>query len=335
MLAQRADRFAALARSAAIEEFSVELQRASQDTRLSALAREWLLDRGLNEAARLNPTAGLRTVVEGISRMRAAVFVRADPDHGAHAVPLYDPGATARFVLRTWTRADARDRTVDALQGNLLWPIARFAESGTPAELDPAKAGIVDAFRNTTAETLARYRSAVVAAIDRGERVDELAALMAERLGDVDLHGLVIDHADATVALAAVQRTRNLFGDAAALDILIAASRRPELASASILEIGRLARDDARARAQLFDSIDDATLAASAAAALGSLHDPEVADELGRRLRAAPQESSRRHLVLALELDGSMAARSELDRFARSRAGSAELQKEVRAWLAR
>lgn len=334
LLAERAQRFAALARSGAAEELGVELQRARQDARLSPLAREWLLDRGLNEAAGLKPTSGLRAVVEGVSRMRAQVFVRADPDHGNHAVPLFDPGSTARFVLRAWTRADVRGRTVDALQANLLWPISRFARDGMPAELDPTKAGILDAFRAATPENLARYRSVVVATIDRGERVDELAALMAERLRDEDLHGLVIDHADAAVALVAVQRARTVFGDAAALDLLIAASRRPELASASVLEIGRLARDDARARAQLFDSIDDAQLAASAATALASLHDPALADELGRRLRAEPQESSRRHLVLALKLDGSMAARTELERFARTKAGSAELQKEVRAWLA-
>lgn len=333
-LAQRAQRFAALARSGAVAELGVELQRASEDAGLSPLAREWLLDRGLNEATRLTPTPGLRATVASIAQRRPEVFVRADPDHGDRAVPLYDPGAMARFVLRGWTRAEARDRTALALQASLLWPIERFAQDATPAELDATKAGILEAFRAAAPETLARYRSAVVAAIDRGERVDELAAVVAELLGDVDLQSLVIDRADATVALGAVQRARALFGDAAALDVLINASRRPELASAALLEIGRLAQDDPRARAYLFSSIDDAPLAASAATALASLHDPAVASELGRRLRAEPREWSRRHLVLALKLDGSTAARSELETFARIKAGSAELQKEVRAWLA-
>ena len=42
----------------------------------------------------------------------------------------------------------------------------------------------------------------------------------------------------------------------------------------------------------------------------------------------------RRVLALALQLDDSPAARAQLDKFAKSRLGSAQLQKEIRAWLA-
>lgn len=334
VLIQRAEQLAALARSGATDELGRQLRSAAGDAALGALAREWLLDRGLHEAARLTPTDGLRATVEALASRRPEVFVRADPDHGHHAVPLFDPGATARFVLRGWTRAQSRERAAAAVQTNQLWPIERFAQDSGAAELDPVRSGILDAFRAASPERLARYRSAVSGALDRGERIDELAALVAERLGDAELHRQVLEYAEPLVALGAVQRTRTVFGDTAALDILNAASRRPELASAAILEIGGCAERSPNARAQLLASIDDPALAASAAAALAALHDPAVADQLGRRLRAETQEALRRPLVLALKLDGSSAARAELERFAKTRSGSPELQKEVRAWLA-
>jgi hypothetical protein len=325
---------AALARTGAVDELGAQLERVVADARLNSIEREWLLDRGLHDLARLTPSPAARAIVEGIARREPEVFVRVDPDHGRHAVPLYDPPATARFVLRTWMRAAARDQALAGLQANLSWPLERFAQTAAAAELDPAQAGIADAFDRAAPAVLLRYRGAVIGAIERGERVDELALRMAVRLRDRELHALVIDHADADIALAAVRLTGELFDASPAFESLVQASRRSEIASAATLEIGRVAREDVRARTHLFDVLHDAALAASAAAALAALHDPAVAVELGRRLQGSTQEAARRQLVLALKLDGSPEARDVLQRFAKASAGSPELQKEVRAWLA-
>jgi hypothetical protein len=105
------------------------------------------------------------------------------------------------------------------------------------------------------------------------------------------------------------------------------------LASAATLQIGRLARESAQARSHLFEHLTDAEVADSAAAALASLHEPSVASELGRRLKTERREDVRRRLALALQLDGSPAARAELERFVEARSGSAQLRKDVSAWL--
>ncbi len=294
-----------------------------------AIVREWLLDRGLHALARQAPTAAAKRVVHEIAQRRPEVMVRVDPDHGGHAVPLYDPGATARFVLGTWARTAARESTLAALASGSGAPLDTFAS------LDSAsRAGVVDAFMSLPLASLAGHRDAILGGLERGERLDELALTAATRLRDAALLEAVIGYADGASALAAVRDAHAVLSDASALDVLIAATRRPEVASAALLQIGALARDDARARELLFAALDDGHNGASAAAALADLHDSAVAARLGERLRTGTSERALRHGVLTLKLDGSAAARAELERFMRLGTGSAQLRKEVRTWLA-
>jgi hypothetical protein len=195
--------------------------------------------------------------------------------------------------------------------------------------------GIAEAFAAAPLAQIATQRAAILAAITRGATVDELALTLATRLADAELLGAVLGHADAPVALAAVRAAPQAFDRQTAFGLLAAASRRADIASASVLEIGRLAPADAGARAFLFDAIGDPALGPSAAAALAGMGDASVAAEAGRHLRATRSEMRRRMLVLALKLDGSEAARDELRRFAGTRQGSVQLQAEVEQWLQR
>jgi hypothetical protein len=330
----RAQRLTALRESGAADALVAEIEQLIADRSQTALARESLLDRGLHELARVPPTPAGRSLLERVARQEPQIFVRVDPDHGTHAVPLYDPAATARFVLKQWDRTTARQLALSALAANGTWPLERFARDATPPTQDAVKAGIEDAFRTVDAATLAGCRESIIAALGRGDRIDEIAALSAARLRDAELAQLVVGHADADVALNLVRRVPDVLDSAAALDVLIAASRRQEIASASLLAMGRVARRDTRAKEYLFDALNDGSSAPSSAAALASLQDPDVVALLGRNLQTAKHESMRRTLALALQLDGSPAARAQLDKFAKSRLGSAQLQKEIRAWLA-
>lgn len=330
---EQAQRLSALAARNATGELVAELQRLAQDPAAASIIHEWLLDRGLHELSRLQPTPAATSLLHTISQRAPRIFVQVDPDHGTHAVPLYDPGATARFVLRKWDRRQARDEASAALAANLNTPIERFAADNSTPDTDAAKAGIVDAFRAATPQTLARYRNIIAAAMARGDRLDEIAAITAERLADADLYSLVMGHADAVVALDAMKRARTLLGDPA-LDVLIVASGRQDIASAALLEIGRMAESNPQARAHLLATLGDPAAGPSAAAALAALHDPTVAAEIGQRLRTSKKESERRQMALALKLDGSQAARAQLDQFVKTRSGSAKLRSEVRAWLA-
>jgi len=333
-VAARVRRYAALGDAGATDALVLELQQLPADAALSALARESLLDRGLHELTRVRPTAAARSLLEDIARRPAGIFVRIDPDHGGQAAPLYDPAATARFVLRQWDRKDAARQAAAALAANQDWPIGRYARGELPLDLDPARAGIADAFKAADTGTLASYGPALAAALARGDRVDELVWICADRLRDAELYRLLLGHADPAVALQAIGRIPTSLDGAAAVDVLIAGSQREPIASASLLAMARIAAENARAREYLFTSLDDPETAASSATALASLHEADIAAELGRQLQSLRPDSARRARALALQLDGSDAARAQLEAFVKSKAGPAQLQKEVGTWLA-
>lgn len=325
----------ALASAGRADGLAARLDRIVLDRSLSDAAREWLIDRGLHALATLEPTARAQETVAALTRRAPVVYARIDPDHGERATPLFDAGATARFVLRTWRRQAARSAAVADLASGRTSVVTRFAATGATQDSEPERAGIGDAFRAATAAELLAQRAAVEDAMARGRRVDELALVLAERLADAALFRLAFGYADARVALAAVMLTAHSLDARTALTELALASRRSEIASAAMLAIGRLAESDGAARRHLFDSIELPDIGPSAAAALARLQDPAVAAELGRRLGQANTEQSRRLLVLALRLDGSAAARAELRRFMKSRTGSGPLREEVQQWLAR
>ena len=326
---------AALAAEGRVSDLAARIDLIANDRTISDVAQEWLLDRGLHALARLEPTGRASEAVLRLVARDPIVYTRVDPDHGDRATPLYDTGATARFVFRNWERNAARGAAQADLAAGRAAIVERFAGRAGDREWDPVRAGIGDAFRTAAPALLAAQRAAIVEAIGRGRRVDELALILAERLADAQLFELVFGLADAPVALAAIPGAVRALDAQTAFGRLSLASRRAEIASAAALEIGRLARSDTAARQFLFDALEQPDIGPSAAAALATLKDPAVASELGRRLAEARSEESRRLFVLALRLDESAASREELQRFAASKHGSSELQREVQQWLER
>jgi hypothetical protein len=325
----------ALAADGRVSELALRLQRVSTDRTLEPAAREWLLDRGLHELARLAPTPAARSVVEQLVGRRPEVFARVDPDHGDRAVPLYDTGATARFVLRAWQRAQARAQAEADLAAGRTAISERFAARVSADIQDPERAGIVEAFEAAPRAQLAVQRNAIAATMATGGHADEIALVLARRLVDADLAKLIIGHAEPRIALGAVRSLTATFDPQTALGLLQDASRRADIASAALLAIGTLARHDHPARTILLEQIVDPLNGPSAAAALASVGDPAIAAEIGRRLRASTTDQPRRLHVLALKLDASPAARDELRRFLAARQGSAKLRSDVLQWLER
>ncbi len=314
-------------------ELAARLEVIAHDATLTDVAQEWLLDRGLHRLAHIAPTPEARATVARLALRAPTVYARVDPDQGDRATPLYDAGATARFVLRTWNRSDARAIAEAELAAGNTRSVDRFAAHAALHAHSPVLAGIADAFRQAPASQLVAQRPAAAAALAAGQRVDTLALVLAERLADPELFDLVFDNGDEATALAAVPAAARVLDGQAALASLTRASLRKDIGSAALLAIGRLAANDAAARQALFDALADPARAPSAASALARIPDPSVSAELGRRLAAAGEEAERRVLVLALKLDAGPAARAELERFAKSGAGSDRLQQDVRAWL--
>jgi hypothetical protein len=320
----------ALASEGRATELAARLELIAHDASLGDVAQAWLLDRGLHALARMAPTPAARATVGRLVLRAPTVFTRIDPDHGDRATPLYDAGATARFVLRSWERSAART----AASADLAARDTRATFRYVGEQSAPARDGIADAFRAAPIAELASQRHAVAAALRAGRRVDALAVVLAVRLADPELFGLVIDYADGREALAAVAAAPRALEPGAALESLVRASRRADIASAAVLEAGRLAAQDPAARRFLFEALADPGTAPSAAAALGKLGDPAVSAEIGRRLGAARTDDERRPLVLALRLDAGPAARAALERFAREGGGSPTMQAKALRGLA-
>jgi len=333
--AARDAELSALAARGRASELAARLELIAHDATLTDVAQEWLLDRGLHALARLEPTQESRTIVARLAARAPVVYTRVDPDHGDRATPLYDAGATARFVLRSWERNGARATAQAELEANLTQPVDRYAQHAVEDDRDPVLEGIAEAFRAAPLPELAAQRPAVSAALAQGQRVDALALILAERFADPALFDLIFDNAGEPTALAAVPAATRALDASSALTALTRASRRPDAGSAAVLEIGRLAMRDPDALEFLFDALADPRIAPSAAAALGRIAEPAVSAEVGQRLSQARSEEERRLLVLALRLDAKPAARAELEQFANSGVGSPKLQKEVRQWLAR
>jgi hypothetical protein len=314
---------------------AARLEVIAHDGALVDVAQEWLLDRGLHQLAQLAPTREARASVTRLTLRAPIVFTRVDPEHGDRVTPLYDAGATARFVLRQWDRRAARDAAARELATGSARAVERHAARATTDPSDPALAGIADAFRAASPAQLAAQRASLVTALRQGRRIDALVLILAERSADRELFDLLFDYADAPTALAAIAAARRVLDASSAFASLVRASQRADIASAAVLEVARLAAQDPAVRRFLFDALADPGIAPAAAAALARLADPAVTAELGRRLAAARTEEQRRVLALALKLDASPAARAELERFSTAGAGSPDLQLKVRRWLER
>src|SRR5688572_12617096 len=157
---------AALAAEGRATELAARLDLIARDGTLSDVAQEWLLDRGLHALARLPPSPAARATVTRLTARAPTVYTRVDPDHGERATPLYDAGATARFVLRSWERHAARATAQRDLATRSTGAVARFAAVAS----DPVRTGIADAFRAAPAAEIAAQRPAVAASLAQGQR---------------------------------------------------------------------------------------------------------------------------------------------------------------------
>jgi hypothetical protein len=282
IVAARDAELSALAAGGRATELAARLELIAHDATLTDVAQEWLLDRGLHELARIAPTREARATVTRLASRAPVVYARVDPDHGDRATPLYDAGATARFVLRGWERNDARATAQAELAAGLTQAVDRYAQHAVEDDRDPVLEGIAEAFRDAPMSQLAVQGPAVSGALVQGQRVDALALILAERFADPALFDLIFDNAGEPTALAAIPVATRALDASAALAALTRASRRTDVGSAAVLEIGRLAQSDPAARSSC-STRSRSPASRPAAAALGRISDPAVSAEVGQR----------------------------------------------------
>lgn len=318
----------------AADALVVSIRTVLADPAFDLIAREWLLEQGLAALRSLPATPAGRALALELSARAPRIYARVEPEHGGQAVPLYDPGAAARFALHEWARMDARTTAAQSLRlgtTTALQSLMTDAAGRTPAAV---RDGTADAFAAADTAALLRQRPAIIAAIREGRDVDRVALATARRLRDAELYSLVVVYAEPAVALAAVRSVSQDLDAGTALAVLEKAADREPVGSAALLAIGRLADTAPGAQGALLARIADPVSGGSAAAALAGIEDPVLAMQLGARLQDTSDETTRRRIALALKLNGGSAARQALARFVDGKQGSTEFGKEVAAWLA-
>lgn len=330
-----AERLRQHASSGSTDAVVSELRAVLKDSTLAPPAQEWLLESGLHALRRLPATPAALALADELSTRVPRVLTRVEPEHGDHGVPLYDVASVARYLVRDWSSREAKLSATKSLASSNANAVETWLNQDRSLRSMAVRDGIAAAWREASVEQLAGQRAAVVAAMRAGRDADGLALQLARRLRDAELYSLTVGYAEPAVALAAVQSAARDLDPGTALGVLHRAADREPIASAALLAIGRLAATDSAARQLLFDRLSDPVGGDSAATALARIDDPALVTRLATHLDRPTDELTRRRVVLALRLNGSEAARDALGRLLASKQGSAELRREVAAWLAR
>ena len=290
-------------------------------------ARERALYETAMALAELDTSVDTQALLELLGRHDTAVQVWRYDDAHRTAVPLYEVAAAAHYAARRLNERGASESALDAIAHGSDAPLASF-ESVPDASTAPARNGILQAFETAPTQQLLAYRDRLSASAERGAAI-EIAQIVARRLGDAMLMQTVLEYADEKTALDIVRTARASFTESEALELLKRAAAREDVGSAALLAAGPMATTDPSARIWLFDMLGDAQRAGSAAAAIAALHDPEIAARLHAWVGEQSNTRVARRGILALRLDDSESARTQLAEIASDPSVAAELRDEA------
>jgi hypothetical protein len=255
------------------------------------------------------PQPGAHEVLEWLATQPVRVVRQHEEAASDHFEPVFAIAARALGTLDLWGRQQVRDD----------WS-RRLASSPAAAVEALRQADAME--RSLAANAVATLDDAALDALRRHMSANSPVALwhaVAMRRGDVDAFLIVIEHGDAGLQLDVVTRAPAALSAPEAMRVLEAAREQPALASAALLAIAPLAPEYAPARDTLLAALDDPASGASGAAALARMPLADRGKQLAVWLDAQPDEALRaprtRHLLLALQLEGSPEAAAALQRF--------------------
>lgn len=271
------------------------------------------------------PVAQLEILTDYESRV-----LEAHPEsRGALMVPRFDiAGAAAGSIEQARRRLEVRE-----LAGQLATAPADFWREAAGGDSGSLAPGVqTEIVTRAAIDTLQAGRPSLATAWRADPRLTPAMAAVAVRLGDAAMAEAVLARGAGPYALRLVGRLAEVFSPDQAAALLTGAVRRPALASAAVMELGRLARRAPAARDWLVAQLDDTRHGASAAAALARLGEPSVVDKAVESLVPAKTEAGLRNRLLLLHLSGTPSARGALSAFAEDPAMPAVLRREVRQW---
>jgi hypothetical protein len=285
------------------------LKAIGGDQAMDPVLRDYLLETTILALSGTTPTALSRAAVEEYQHRAVSSFIRLRDEHGNAVIPLYDLAAAARLTIRVWDVSDAKARVSEALRVR-QWTPADLLQ--TPAEISGSawQEGTRQAFESVDRQLLLEQKASLLHAQRDSNQFDTLLLVMAVQLRDRDLYNVVLTMANPRDALEAVGSINTGFHHVEAAEILILAAARDEVASAAILELGKLVSNDDMARGWLLERLASPGDGGSAALALARVGDTNILSDIESIIKSDAPELAKLRAALVLRLSNTEAAQA-------------------------
>lgn len=288
---------------------SLMLEQIDGDENIDPAVQVHLLEATLLAMSATTPAPAARAAVNNYRNRPVNAFVRLHEERGQPVVPLYDLAAAAAMTIRIWDTADAEESVSTALRAALWQPID-FLQPPGGMSLEAWQVGTRQAFESVDRRSIAATKSALLQSQSLSDEYDPLLLAAATRMGDTDLYDAIITQGNARYGREAIRSVYRSLNSVDAVNLLINASARPDLASAAILELGAHFSNENEVRRWLFNRLGDSADGASAALALARAADDDILSEIRAVILGDATELMKLRAALVLRISESAAAQS-------------------------
>ena len=287
----------------------MSLKETGGDKAMDPVLRDYMLETTILALSGTTSTALSRAAVEEYQHRAVSSFVRLRDEHGNAVIPLYDLAAAARLTIRVWDVSDAKTRVSESLRAR-QWTPADLLQIPTGISGSAWQEGTRQAFESVDRQLLLEQKASLLHAQRDSNQFDTLLLVMAVQLRDRDLYNAVLTMANPRDALEAVGSINTGFHHVEAAEILILAASRDEVASAAILELGKLVSNDDMARGWLLERLASPGDGGSAALALARVADTNILSDIESIIKSDAPELAKLRAALVLRLSNTEAAQA-------------------------
>ena len=305
------------------------LEQIDSDENIDPAVRDHLLEAALLAMSATTPAPTARAAVSYYRNRPVSAFVRLQEERGQQVVPLYDLAAAAAMTMRIWDTAAAEDLVSTALRAAQWQPID-FLQPSQGMSLEAWQVGTRRAFESVDRRSIAATKSALLQSQSLSDEYDPLLLVAATRMGDTDLYYAIIRQGNAHYGREAIASVYRSLSSGDAVNLLINASARPELASAAILELGAHFSSENEVRHWLLSRLGDPADGASAALALARAADDEILSEIRAVILGDATELMKLRAALVLRISESAAAQSLRHELLSQKLASEKLQEALK-----
>jgi hypothetical protein len=296
-------------------------------------AKDRLLFEVISRMGALPEAVGERETLESLTSWTSE-FVYMEPACRTEiAQPVFPVAAAARQLLNERARGTARERAMELVEAGqfsaLLDEAASFDAPRAEGNLDALMTAIqsdklADALLDASPETL------------KAEPISRLLLATATAQNSPPMFGKLVRHGDERVAISGIATAPQVLDETSAVGVLImAATDRSELASSALLELGRSAPNNERARAFLVSLLGNERYGGSVAQAFAESGNRELLEALGQNLQTETDQMVQARLALAMHLWGDPAGNAALAAFVERADVDAVLRGKVSQWVVR